>query len=160
MKTKTTADIIIEYSKDSTLLLSTDKWVKVDDMIKEIRKHTDCEHYHKFNKPDGKNYYLISCLQSILNKLSQSNPDVEILSDTKNTNVEFKSLTKDRSIQPMINRPDVDKALGNDIIELSSNSECEKPKVSHTLKCECCNPVRSVKHKKICLRCGNDLSED
>lgn len=36
--------------------------------------------------------------------------DEKILCDTKNTNVEFKSLTNDGSIQPMLSRPDVHKA--------------------------------------------------
>jgi len=87
-----------------------EKFAKVEAMIKSYDKHiTELRKYPSQG-------VAISVLQELKKELSQSNPNGEILSDTRNTTVESKPLTKGGSLQPMPHRPDVDKALGNDTL--------------------------------------------
>lgn len=85
---------------------------------------------------------------------SQSNHNGEILSDTRNTTVENKSLNSDGSFQPMPNRPDVDKALGFDKLSNPDDTEVSlKQDISKsgrdTLNCPICyKPFKTTSERQ------------
>jgi len=126
METKAEINILRDYHESHW----NTRWVKVSDIIQMRDKAIKEAEQNNGSYDEWCEAEAYQIINTKINELSQSNPNGEILSDMKNTKVETKPLTKGECIQPMLHRPDVDKALGNGKLSNPDNRKIDQLEVS------------------------------